>query len=128
MKPKLIQQYLALGRALETEKAQILTRIAEIDRALGQMSGRPRGRPPGSTRPKARASAPRAGRHGNATSLKQLILQVTSKSPLSRKEILTAVEQAGYKFTSKNPLNSLSTILYTASELKNYGGKFGPAY
>ena len=70
--------------------------------------------------------APGKGRRGNPDSLKAMVLQVTKKKPLDRHELLVAVQKAGYKFVAKDPLNSLSTLLYTAKEIKNYGGKFGP--
>lgn len=70
--------------------------------------------------------APGKGRRGNPDSLKAMVLKVTAKKPLNRHELLVAVQKAGYKFVAKDPLNSLSTLLYTAKEIKNFGGKFGP--
>jgi len=70
--------------------------------------------------------APGKGRRGNPDSLKAIVLQVTKSKPLNRHDLLVAVQKAGYKFVAKDPLNSLSTLLYTAKEIKNYGGKFGP--
>ena len=56
-----------------------------------------------------------------------MVLEATKNKPLTRQEILDAVLNAGYKFVAKDPLNSLSTLLYTAKEIKNFGGKFGPS-
>ncbi len=70
--------------------------------------------------------APGVGRRGNPAPLVDMILQVTKKKPLSRQEILAAVQKAGYKFVAKDPLNSLSTLLYTSKRIKNFGAKFGP--
>jgi len=43
---------------------------------------------------------------------------------LSRTELLDAVLKLGYKFTASNPLNSLSTLLYSDKSFKNSNGKF----
>jgi hypothetical protein len=80
----------------------------------------------GKARPAKRGPVPGAGRRGNPAALKVMVLQVTKKKPLTRQEILVAVQKAGYKFVAKDPLNSLSTLLYTAKEIKNFGAKFGP--
>jgi hypothetical protein len=46
---------------------------------------------------------------------------------LSKPEILETIAKTGYKFTAKNPMNSLNTLLYSDKAFKNTGGKFGPA-
>jgi hypothetical protein len=63
----------------------------------------------------------------NSVSLREAVLNATKAKPLSRQEILASVQSAGYVFTAKDPLNSLSTLLYTDKGIKNHGGKFGPA-
>ena len=39
-------------------------------------------------------------------SLAEAVLTATKAKPLSKPEILTAIEKLGYKFTAKSPLNS----------------------
>lgn len=63
----------------------------------------------------------------NEMSLRDAVLAVTKSRPLARQEILVGVQNLGYVFSAKDPLNSLSTLLYTDKGIKNYGGKFGPA-
>jgi hypothetical protein len=62
----------------------------------------------------------------NEMSLRDAVLAVTKSRPLARQEILVGVQNLGYVFSAKDPLNSLSTLLYTDKGIKNYGGKFGP--
>ena len=42
---------------------------------------------------------------------------------LGKKEILTAVQKAGYKFSTKDPMNSLQVQLYTKFK-RDKDGKF----
>ena len=63
----------------------------------------------------------------NSMSLEQAIMQATQKTRLPRQALVAAVQNIGYKFTAKDPLNSLSTVLYTSRKIKNYDGVFGPA-
>ena len=52
-------------------------------------------------------------------------MKALSTGPLSRKELVGAVEKAGYVFSSKNPLNSLGSVLYAKnSPIKSRAGKF----
>ena len=127
MKTDALKQFVSLRETLQEEKRELESRLEEIDRALGSFSGSNESRV---TRP-YRRRAPAgdsigSGRRGNPSSLKEMVLEATKNKPLSRQEILDAVQGAGYKFVAKDPLNSLSTLLYTAKEIKNFGGKFGP--
>ncbi len=123
-----IKKYVSLRDAFVKEKADLEARLAEINAALGggdTSVSKGRGRKPG--RAAASAKVKRRGKRArNAISLKDAVLKVTAKKPLGRKEILDGVVKAGYKFTAKNPLNSLNTLLYTTKGIKNFGGKFGP--
>jgi hypothetical protein len=125
MKTDPLEQYIELRGALEAEKLEIEERLGGIDKALGAVGARP-SRNSEFAPPKRRGLPPGTGRHGNPLSLKTVVLQVTRPHPMARQEILDAVLKAGYKFVSKDPMNSLSTLLYTAKEIRNYGGKFGP--
>ena len=52
---------------------------------------------------------------------------MTRSRPLSKPEILQAVQKIGYKFTTKDPLNSLNAMLYApANKFRNQNGRFGP--
>ena len=124
-----LKQFASLREALIKEKTKLEAHVAAIDEALGSVQAT-QVRVPRvyNRRPRAGAAASGPGRRGNPSSLKQMILDATKDKPLKRDEILEAVLKAGYKFATKDPLNSLSTTLYTAKEFKKYGkGVFGPA-
>ena len=55
------------------------------------------------------------------------MLQLTSKRPMTKQEILSEVEKLGYRFIAKDPVNSLNTVLYGKKpKFKHAGGKFSP--
>ncbi len=142
MKHDTLKQYVSLRTGLVSEKAELEARLAEINEALGEstaeavkvtaaapatpQSGKRRpGRPPGRRAAAAPSAAPaparaRAGgrRARNGESLRDVVVSVlkTHKS-LSRQDLLKAVVGAGYKFSAKDPLNSLSTLVYTAKKV-----------
>ena len=52
-------------------------------------------------------------------------MKALSQGPLARKELVKAVEDVGYVFNTKNPLNSIGSILYgKKTPIKNKGGKY----
>ena len=121
MKNPMLQKYVSLHEQLMREKRRLEAQLAEINRALGVQAAAA-GR-------QQEANGVHAGgrkRARNEKSLKEVVLQVTKAKPLSRQELLEAVKGVGYVFTAKDPLNSLSTLLYTDKDIKNTGGKFGP--
>ncbi len=59
----------------------------------------------------------------NKTSLRLTIISVLGKKHLGKKEILAAVQKAGYKFSTKDPMNSLQVQLYTKFK-RDKDGKF----
>ncbi len=118
MKNDALKQFNALREALIAEKTELEEKLAEIDRALGTSSDYSRPHP---------TSKGTGARRGNPGGLRHMVLEATKSKPLTRQEIVDAVQKAGYKFTAKDPLNSLGVVLYTSGAFKNYGGKFGPA-
>jgi hypothetical protein len=113
-----LQQYRDLREALRREKEQLENRLREITIALGETpsSG------PAQSAPRGRG---RRGGGSGGRSLKDLVLEVTSRRPLSKQEILDEVQRLGYKFESKNPANSLGVILYGKNpRFINEGGRF----
>lgn len=121
-----LKQYTALREAMTKRKAEIENELDAINAALGG--------PAESPTPKAKATkvaSPKASkgprkRAENTLSLVEAVLAVTKDKPLSKPEILAAVEKLGYKFSAKSPMNSLNTLLYTNKGIKNFDGKFGP--
>lgn len=114
-----IEKFVALRTELLKEKAALESRLARINVALSDTAS------PRAAKPAVKTRRPRA-RVKNKLSLKEAALQVTRARPLTRQEIVKAVKQIGYKFKTKDPLNSLNMVLYSSKAMKNVGGKFSP--
>lgn len=114
-----VQQFTALRSALVREREAIQQRLRQIDAAL--TGGQPT--PATSLRQKPGRSRP-----DNAMNIREAIAKVTSKKPLSIREIVDAVQQIGYRFQSANPVNSVGAYLYGAGkkDFKRANGKFVP--
>lgn len=121
MKTDAIKVFVKLQKQLLEEKARLERRLSEINQALGQMQTHT-----------PSYSVPRAGhidRRGlgrqNTISLKKAVIQVLEKGPMTKPEILEAVQKIGYKFTSGNPMNYLGVILYGRNpKFINENGRF----
>lgn len=135
-----LKQFVALREQLQKEKVQLEAKLIEINRVLSATEGsedfvetfdKPEKLSPASPRvpraPRSTGRAKRAPRAKNSISLREAVLQATEAKPLTAQEILETVKANGYKFTAKNPINSLRTLLYSDKSFKNTGGKFGPA-
>jgi hypothetical protein len=129
MRPDPLQQYAKLHKQLTEEKGQLESRLNQINQVLGGE------RPPeqtASSSPVPTEVAPRpAKRRGrkpkgiNQMSMREAVLQALSQGPLARKELVKAVKDVGYVFSTKNPLNSIGSILYAKNTpVKNKGGKY----
>ena len=144
MKKDKLHQFVSLRDQLLREKTELVSRLSEINAALGDVRVTPvaapapavgasapvrRGRRPKNTARSAPAAAAggRRKRARNAMSLREAVMAVTKSRPLSRQDLLKAVQASGYVFTAKDPLNSLSTLLYSDKGIRNTNGKFGPA-
>ena len=56
------------------------------------------------------------------------MVQLTSKRAMTKQEILSEVSKLGYRFTTKDPVNSLNAVLYGKNpKFKHAGGKFSSA-
>lgn len=117
MKNDSIKKYLSLQDSLRKEKAALEVRLAQIDEALVGSGG---------TRVSRSDAGPRR-RARNEMSLKAAVTEATRKKPLNKQEILDEIHKLGYRFTAKDPINSLNTVLYTNKQFKNVGGRFTPA-
>jgi len=121
-----VQQYLKAREELIKEKERLEKRLREIEEALAgtpEPSAAPV--PVAKKKGRPRGSGGR-GRGKNAISLREAIRRVTWERPLTRKEILDEVIKLGYKFSTKNPINSINQVLYASKEFVNLGGKFMP--
>jgi hypothetical protein len=116
-----VDKYVALREALAKEKAALEARLAAINRALhGKSASISAAAKPG-PKPAIRRRGKRAK---NELSMKEAAVKALSAKPLDRQALLKAVQKLGYKFTAKDPLNSLSALLYSDKSFKNTGGKF----
>jgi hypothetical protein len=128
MKLDPLQQYAKLHKQLTEEKGQLESRLNQINQVLG--GGPPAQSAPSSSVPmevparpaKRRGRKPKAA---NQMSMREAVLTALSQGPLARKELVNAVENVGYVFTTKNPLNSIGSILYAKNTpVKSKDGKF----
>ena len=136
-----LKQYVALRSGLVSQKAELESRLHAINLALGESSApaavftasasappakRGPGRPPKAAL--AGADAPAAatkggkrrgrGRSTDGTSLRDVAIKaLLTHKVLGRQDLLKAVEAGGYKFSAKDPLNSLSTLVYSNKKI-----------
>jgi hypothetical protein len=143
MKSDQLKTFAALLEGLLKEKAALESRLADITKALGGfvsggaapaaavvVKGK-RGRKPRAAAVEAPAAPaaktkgkPGRKRASNSASLKDTVIAVLKeKKSLGRKELLEAVKATGYNFTASDPLNSLSTLIY--SNRKIFAAKSG---
>jgi len=118
MKVDSVKQFLALRASLQNERSRLEARLAEINRALGQL-------PAPASAPAAKR-LPFSARAINTMPLKEAVVKVTRDRPLTKPEILKAIKKLGYRFKARNPLNSLNVTLYTKGNFRNVNGKFSP--
>ena len=123
-----LQQYAKLHKQLTDEKTQLEKRLSQINEVLGA-AGAPAQAPAASAqvqtpvRPGARRG--RKPKGSNEMSLRDAVLKALAHGPLARKDLAKAVEGVGYIFNTKNPLNSIGSVLYAKnSPVKSKGGMF----
>lgn len=117
-----IQQFTALRSALLREREAIQQRLQRIDAALAG-----RGETPAPSKQKTHGRT-QGSRPENTMNIREAIVRVTAKKPLSVREIVEAVQKIGYRFQSANPVNSVGAYLYGAGKkvFKRTDGKFAP--
>ena len=123
MRTDSLQQFVKLHRDLVEEKSSIESRLRQINEALGEIRGVDATPAPAQTQPirTGRGRPPAAG----GQSLKAHVMEVLQDGPKTKEEILQAVQDRGYKFSTKNPANSLGVILYGKNpKFKRVDGKF----
>jgi hypothetical protein len=116
----ILKKYSTLRALVLREKAAIEDRLRQIEEIFAEKA-------PSEPPVAAKLVKVRRKRARNKVSLKAAVLEVTKGKMLTKAEILTAVEKLGYRFSTKNPLNSLGTVLYSGKEFKNVNGKFTAA-
>jgi hypothetical protein len=115
-----LEQYLSSLEALRAEKAELEARLARIEQALSGVSA---------TRGRASIGGGqgRGRRSRNSLSLRDAVAQATRNRPLTKAEILQAIEKIGYRFSTKDPMNSLNAMLYApGNKFRRQNGRFSP--
>jgi hypothetical protein len=140
MKPDPLKQFVTLLETLLAEKTALEERLEQINQALGisvseltqqevlpQALRAGRSKKPSVSKAKraktgeigkepkiAKTSQASKRRSNDGRSLKQIVIDLlTEKTSLTRQGILQAVIEGGYKFSAADPLNSLSTLIYS---------------
>jgi hypothetical protein len=127
MKLDSVKQFVHLRAQLLREKAQLEQRLQAINQALADHTpaSAPTAEPaPAQAAPPAAAAGKRRRRPQNPMTLREAVLQALKDKPLTKLEILQAVERLGYKFAAKNPRQSLDNLLYTKGLFRRVGDKF----
>jgi hypothetical protein len=101
---------------LKVERQELQTRIDRIDAILGR---------PGQA---SIGVWTKESKHVNPMSLREAIIQVTTKRPLTKQEIVQEVQTLGYRFGGKDPIRVIDVIVYgKKTRFKNEEGRFSPA-
>ncbi len=144
--PDPLNIYVKSRNALLEEKERLEQRLAQLSDAI-QAPGKGKGKGKGKAKAKLSAGTRKvntAGRKGagkaakkaktakggyvrkNMKPLSDYIYEATKDRALTRQEILNEVVRLGYKFSSKNPLNSLGQTLYSSGKFEKSNHKFWP--
>jgi hypothetical protein len=137
MKLDVLKQFSSLRNKLESERRAIQNRLAAIYAALNGKMGAvpvtPTAKGPSALRLERRGRKPgkkpfrpdRKPRKKSVFSLKEAVRKVTAQRPLTKREIVAAVQKIGYKFAAKRPTRSLENFLYNKkNKFKNQSGKW----
>jgi len=65
----------------------------------------------------SRMLRPRLRRRTAQAPLRSVVAEMIKEKPMDRHEILQAVQASGYQFSTDDPLNSLSTALYSNKKI-----------
>lgn len=120
-----VQQFTALRSALVREREAIRQRLQQIEAAL---AGARKAPTPSSSKMVGVLPGARP-RPGNKMSIREAITKVTTSRALTVREIVEAVRKIGYKFASRDPVNSVGAYLYAKHgrrHFKRVNGKFSP--
>src|SRR5688500_4053011 len=102
-----IDQFVKLRRQLSEERETLQARLSQITEALGEIPLPSLSSIQGAT---GQSDSPaRSGRRaaGGGQSLRDHVMGVLQSGPQTKEEILAAVQDRGYSFSTSNPLNSL---------------------
>ena len=115
-----VQQFLELRKNLKQERMELVEQIKRIDDALASTMNEAKKQPNIES-----LKQPRAKR--NKISLKNAVIKITTQKPRTKSEIMSALHDIGYVFSSATPINSLNATLYQKGQFINKKGYFSPA-
>jgi hypothetical protein len=119
MKTDILKQYVSARRALLREKARLEARSHQINQALAEAPAPPTVTP--------KRAAPTARRTRSPISMRAAVIRATAGHPLTKPEILAAIQELGFRSTSKKPARMLDNLLYGRNpRFKNDQGRFSP--
>lgn len=120
-----LKEYTRLRNAILGRKAEIEAELQELERALAAAEPLPE-LPP---EPPVMTALPREKprRVRNTQSLGDAVFSVTQTAPLSKEEILVALERVGYRFSEKLvPRDEVSSVLQLDPRFEESNGRYGP--
>ncbi|MCW5557001.1 MAG: hypothetical protein KIT22_04065 [Verrucomicrobiae bacterium] len=126
MKVDSLTQFERLRASMLRRKAEIEAELAALDSVL---DGRPyREATPPAPVPATRTKAKReASRVENPLSLGDAIFSATKAAPLTKEEILAALEKLGYRFSGESlPIEEVGSVLQMDTRFEAVSGKYGP--
>ena len=115
-----VQQFLELRKNLKQERMELVEQIKRIDDALASTMSEAKKQPNIES-----LKQPRTKR--NKISLKNAVIKITTQKPRTKIEIMSALNDIGYVFSSATPINSLNATLYSKGQFINKKGYFSPA-
>lgn len=118
----------ALQEDLIREHQALQKRMREIEEVLSRpLEGLGSAFEAAPARPATAAPAAPKKSVAHPMPLKEAILKVTTKKPLTKQEIVEAVKALGYNFTTATPINSVNVVLYSnRKEFDQLGNTWGP--
>ena len=123
MKTDILTQYTSARKALLQEKAQLEARLDQLNQALGQTLDQA----PPAVAVISESPTRTVRRVKSRISMKAAVLEVTKGNPLTKPEILAAVQKLGYRSASEKPVRMLDNLLYGKKpRFKNDDGRFSP--
>lgn len=117
-----VQQFLELRKNLKQERMELVEQIKRIDDALASTMNEAKKQPNIES-----LKQPRTKRNKNKISLKNAVIKITTQKPRTKIEIMSALNDIGYVFSSATPINSLNATLYSKGQFINKKGYFSPA-
>ncbi len=117
-----LNEYLRLREAILSRKVEIEAELQELAAALAATAPPPETYVAASPVPLEKPQPVR-----NAMSLGDAVFSVSKEAPISKEEILTALDRLGYRFAEKvTPFDEISAVLQLDRRFEEANGRYGP--